>query len=79
VNCLEGGLHLFDVEVVLTGVSSEVVEDLGLLLLSDPSLLISASHSSSAFFLSDLTVVVSIKLVEDVLNRHLIRELIRDS
>ena len=78
MNVFEGGLHLIDVEVVLTGVPCEVVEDLRLLLLSDPLLLVSASHSSSAFFLSNLTVVVSINLIEDVFNLDISREFIRD-
>ena len=78
MNVFEGGLHLTYVEVVLTGVSCEVVEDLLLLLLSDPLLLVSASHGSSAFFLINLTVVVSINLVEDVFNLDISREYIRD-
>ena len=78
MNVFEGGLHLTYVEVVLTGVSCKVVEDLLLLLLSDPLLLVSASHGSSAFFLINLTVVVSINLVEDVFNLDISREYIRD-
>ena len=78
MNVFEGGLHLVDVEVVLAGVSCEVVEDLLLLILSDPLLLVSASHGSSAFFLINLTVVVSINLVEDVFNLDISRENIRD-
>ena len=68
VNASEAGLHLFDVKVVFTGVVAEVLEDGLLLCLGDPSLLESASHSSSSFFLADHMVVVSINLVEDVFN-----------
>ena len=78
VNVLECGLHLVDVEVVLASVTSEVVEDLVLFFFGDPPLLVSASHSSPAFLLAKEVVLVSINLVEDLLNREIFRELIRD-
>ena len=78
MDLLKSLLGFFDVEIVLAGVASEVVEDLSLLLFGDPALFGGASHGSAAFSFVDLSAVVSVNCLEDVLDFEAFRDIIGD-
>ena len=78
MDLLESLFGFFNVEIVFAGVASEVVEDLGFFFCGDPALFGGASHGSAAFSLVDLTAVVSVNCLEDVLNIEALRKLIGD-